>query len=209
MKPTDHDSYIAEAPSYAKPILTRLRGLFHQACPEIEETIKWGRPHFSNQGIVGSMAAFKNYVSLGFFKGTLLADPLGILEPIGKRSGMAAARFSDAGSFPGDEDLLAYIGEAIELNLEGVSRPRAKPATRPELPIPAALSEALPENPSAKQTFEAFPPSHRREYIEWITEAKRETTRDKRIAQTIEWLTEGKQRNWKYAKNRAIHNADT
>ena len=69
---------------------------------------------------------------------------------------------------------------------------------KPELPIPPEFAAALSANPAARAALEGFSPSHRREYVEWISEAKRPETRDKRIAQAIEWLADGKKRNWKY-----------
>ena len=199
MKPADHESYIAAAPEYARPILERLRGLFHHVCPDIEETIKWRQPHFEHAGLIGSMAAFKKYVSLGFFKGALLDDPLGILEPIGE-TGMAVAKFSSREEMPDDAELVPYIQAAIELNRTGVKRPRSTKPTGSQPEIPEFFRRALEGNAAARATFDGFPPSGRREYLDWINEAKREVTRDKRIAQSIEWLSEGKHRNWKYMR---------
>jgi uncharacterized protein YdeI (YjbR/CyaY-like superfamily) len=83
-----------------------------------------------------------------------------------------------------------------------VKVPRAPKARVPgAVTVPADLAAALRRNRKARASFEAFSPSHRREYIEWITEAKREETREKRLATTIEWLEEGKPRHWKYLKS--------
>jgi hypothetical protein len=64
------------------------------------------------------------------------------------------------------------------------------------------LKTALAKNRKARETFEGFSPSHRREYVEWIAEAKGDDTRKRRIATAIEWLSEGKPRNWKYMRSR-------
>ena len=76
--------------------------------------------------------------------------------------------------------------------------PRAKTAPKPPLKTPAAFATALKKNRKAQANFDAFPPSHKREYIEWITDAKQEATRERRIDTAVEWIAEGKQRNWKY-----------
>jgi uncharacterized protein YdeI (YjbR/CyaY-like superfamily) len=64
--------------------------------------------------------------------------------------------------------------------------------------VPQDLKSALARNAKARAAFEGFSPSHRREYVEWIEDAKRDDTRRKRLATAIEWMGEGKPRNWKY-----------
>ena len=193
----DVDAYIASARDFARPILLKLRGLFHKACPKIEETIKWGFPHFEHLGLVGSMAAFKQHVSLGFWKGSVMSDPQGLFQGVGSTS-MSAVKVSTIEDLPPDKVLLAYIKEAVRLNEQEVKVPRpAKQAKRPPK-VPADLAAALKRNKPAGKTFAAFSPSKRKEYIEWITGAKQQATRDRRLATAIEWLAEGKSRNWKY-----------
>jgi uncharacterized protein YdeI (YjbR/CyaY-like superfamily) len=196
----EFDAYIEKAAPFAQPILKRLRKLFHQACPEILEVMKWSFPHFEYKGIVGSMAAFKQHVSYGFWKEKLMRDPENLFTAVGKTS-MGAMKVTSVAELPSDEVLLSYIAEAVALNEAGakVSRPKQKRGTT-ELEIPADLQAALNKKKSALATFESFSPSHRREYIEWITEAKQETTRRKRLSTTIEWLSAGKPRHWKYVK---------
>ena len=191
------DAYIAKAAPFARPILERIREAFHAASPKIEETIKWGVPHFDYKGIVGSMAAFKQHVGWGFWKAKLMKDPAGIL----KGTGMGGARTENVSQLPSKKVLIEYVREAVQLNEEGTKLDRT-PSTRSAKPIevPDDLAAALKKNKKAKTTFDGFPPSHRREYIEWITEAKQEATRAKRLAQAIEWMAEGKPRNWKYMK---------
>ena len=194
------DQYIEKAAPFAQPILKRIRKAFHKAHPEIRETIKWGVPHFEHKGVVGMMAAFKQHVSWGFWKAQLMSDPKGILAKVGETSmgGNKVTRLSD---LPPDEVIVDYVREAVRLNEEGVKverRPRTKATT--DVEVPADLTAALKKNAKAKKAFEGFPPSHRREYVEWITEAKQEATRQKRLATTLEWLSEGKPRNWKYMK---------
>lgn len=194
------DAYIAKSPAYAKPILKKIRSLFHNACPQIEESIKWQCPHFDYKGIVGGMAAFKQYATFGFWKQKLLCDPHKIFNSPSTAS-MIQARFTHVSELPADNILLEYIRAAVALNEQGVKLPARKKRTRrKELPVPDYFVLALKKNKRALTTFESFSPSHKREYVEWITEAKREETRAQRLATAIEWLSQGKPRNWKYMK---------
>ena len=195
----DVDRYIAKAAPFAQPILERIRAAFHQAHPEVTETMKWSFPHFEHKGVLGSMAAFKEHVTWGFWKGALMNDPLGILPRVGETS-MGGLKIRKLEELPKEKDMVAYVREAIRLNEEGVKAERPKREPRGELEVPPELAAALKKAPAAKKTFENFPPSHRNEYVAWIAEAKQEATKQKRVAQTIEWLTEGKSRNWKYVK---------
>lgn len=173
-----------------------LRRLMHRACPGIEETIRWGVPHFDYQGPVAMMAAFKRHASFGFWKQKLMADPAKIFPKPGE-SGMGGRKVRSVSDLPADRVLLSYIHAAIKLNRQGVKHKR--PARRRPAPrTPADLAAALRGNPKAKATFAAFPPSKRRDYIEWLTGAKQDATRKRRLATAIAWMAEGKARNWKY-----------
>ena len=193
------DAYIAKCPEFTRPILEKIRSLFHKACPQIEETIKWGFPHFEYKGIVGSMAGFKRYVSYGFWKAKLMDDPHKLLALMAKAP-MGHANVAKVSELPADKILLDYIRQAVALNEHDVKLPARKKKPRPELQIPDFFILALKKNKRALAIFEAFSPSHKREYVEWITEAKQEETRLKRLATAIEWISEGQPRNWKYMK---------
>lgn len=196
------DAYIAQAAPFAQPILARLREIFLGADPRIAETIKWGIPHYEFEGIVCSMAAFKKHVSYGFWKATAIPDPLGIFSGDPKAS-MAGHKVATVEELPSAEQLAPYLRAAIELNERGEKAPPSKAAAsraKAPLDVPPDLAAALAANAAAKATFDAFPPSHRREYLEWITEAKKPDTRARRIAQAVEMMAEGKSRNWKYEK---------
>jgi uncharacterized protein YdeI (YjbR/CyaY-like superfamily) len=196
----EFDKYIARSAEFARPILTKLRRLFHEACPEIQETMKWSFPHFEYKGIVGSMAAFKQHVSWGFWKGTLLSDPHNLFTGVGDTS-MSGEKVTDVSGLPSDEILLAYIREAVALNEQGVKLPaKKKSAPKKNLELPAYFLAALKKNKKAFAAFDSMSPSHKNEYIEWLTEAKQEATREKRLATALEWIAEGKPRNWKYIK---------
>jgi uncharacterized protein YdeI (YjbR/CyaY-like superfamily) len=197
----DVDRYIEKAAPFAQPILERIRAAFHKAHPDVMETMKWSVPHFEYKGVLGSMAAFKEHVSWGFWKGKLMNDPLGILPPVGETS-MGGLKIRDLKELPKEKDMVAYVREAIRLNEEGVKIERAPREPRGEPEVPAELTAALKKNAAAKKAFEAFSPSHRREYVAWIAEARQEATRQKRIAQAIEWMSEGKSRNWKYERKK-------
>lgn len=191
------DDYVARAAPFARPILKRLRRLARVACPESVETIKWGMPSFVYRGkILCGMAAFKAHATFGFWhRGMekLLAkeigrthDAMGLLGRITKMSDL-----------PADKVLVHYIRTAKKLHDSGApARIKSKP--RPALPVPADLALALRKNRPAAAAWAEFSPSARREYIEWITEAKRPETRQRRLQTTLQWVAEGKPRNWKY-----------
>ena len=199
------DTYIANAAPFAQPILERIRELFHRASPEIEETIKWGAPSFDHQGIVGNMAAFKAHVNAGFWKGEELEELADRFTAVGK-TGMRMLRLTSVDDLPPEDLMLRAIAQAVRLNQEG-TKPAARPEkkkqqrTKVELPpVPDDLAAALAENDAARATFEGFSPSNKKEYILWLTEAKREATRTKRLAQAIEWMAGGKPKDWRYMK---------
>lgn len=194
------DTYIANAAPFARPILKHLRELVHRGCPAATETLKWSMPHFEHAGkILCSMAAFKAHCAFGFWHKRMEQ----VVKTYAERADAAMGGFGRITSLqdlPDDKTMLRYVREAAKLNEATESgRPRAA-ATTPKkaLPVPADLAAALKKNKAAAKTFDGFSPSHRKEYIEWITEAKREETRQKRVATTLEWLAEGKPRNWKY-----------
>ena len=188
------DAYIAKSADFAKPILKHLRGLVHEGCPAVEETIKWSMPHFDYAGApLAGMAAFKAHCAFGFWKGSLIVP--------GSKDAMGQfGRITSVDDLPSDRVILGYVEKAAELNESGVKVPRPVKHPRKEIPMPKDLAAALKKNARARATFEGFRPSHQREYLEWITEAKTEETRNKRLATAIEWMAEGKPRMWKYMK---------
>ena len=195
------DAYIERAAAFAKPILIKLRKLIFQACPDAEEMIKWSFPNYEVHGsMLCSMAAFKEHCAFGFWKASLLKDPDGILHLAERNSMGHLERLSSVKDLPSDKILITYLKEAALLNKNNIKIARKKSAPGKELAIPKALAAALKKNKKAMVTFEGFPPSQRREYIEWISEAKTDVTLDKRLTTTIEWLEQGKTRHWKYKK---------
>lgn len=197
------DAYIAKAQPFAQPILKRLRALVHRGCPEVEETIKWGMPSFEYKGPFCGMAAFKQHAVFGFWKHKLLNDPKGYLEETRAQGGSAMGnlgRITSVKDLPPDSIILDFIRQAKKLNDEGVKLARPKPTEKKPLRIPSYFMAALKKNNKALATFESFSYSNKKDYVEWITEAKTEETRTRRLATAVEWMAEGKVRNWKYIK---------
>jgi uncharacterized protein YdeI (YjbR/CyaY-like superfamily) len=187
------DAYIAKSAEFAKPILRHLRAVVREGCPDAEEKVKWGMPHFDYKGPLAGMAAFKEHCAFGFWKGSLIVP--------GKGDAMGQfGRISSLSDLPKKDVLLGYVRKAVRLNEEGVKVQRTPKGEKKEIPMPPDLSAALKKNANARATYEGFSPSGRREYLEWITEAKGENTRRKRLETAIEWMAEGKRRNWKYQR---------
>ena len=192
------DACIAKSAAFAQPILKHIRKLVHFGCPEVEETIKWQFPSFMYKGMLCGMAAFKNHCTFGFWKHELIFGKEK-LAANGEERGMGQfGRITSLSDLPKDVVLLGYIKEAVRLNDEGIKAPsRAKPKKK-ALIVPDYFMKELKKNTKALAVFEGFSYSHKKEYTEWITEAKAEDTRKRRLETAIQWMTEGKARNWKY-----------
>ncbi len=189
------DRYIAEAADFAQPMLKRLRKLVHAACPDVTETIKWSTPFYEHQGILLATPAFKRHFALIFWQGKTLFKDL----PAKDNPRTKFRRLTSNAELPDDRTLTRYIRAAVALNEAGVKpppRPRAK--AKPAIPVPDYFLTALKANPAALAAFEQFSPSCKREYLEWITDAKCEETRTKRLQSALAWIAKGKSRNWKY-----------
>lgn len=190
------DAYIARSAEFARPILTHLRDTVHAACPGVEETMKWNAPHFMYRGMLAGMAAFKAHCAFGFWKGSLIAGSMG--DKASAAMGQFG-RITSVADLPARRVLAGYVKQAMKLNENGVTAPRQKAGKpKPAIRVPPDLAAALKRNRKARETFENLSPSHRREYLEWITEAKAAETRKRRLASAVEWMAEGKSRNWKY-----------
>jgi uncharacterized protein YdeI (YjbR/CyaY-like superfamily) len=190
------DAYIARSASFAHPILHELREIVHEGCPEVEETMKWSRPFFLYKGMFCNMSAFKEHCTLGFWKGRQILDAAATAsatEAMGQ-----FGRITSLKDLPSRRVLIGYVKKAKQINDEGTKGPAKTRAPKPSLGVPDSLAAALKGNKKALANFDLLRPSHQREYIEWILEAKTEATRQRRLATTVEWLAEGKSRNWKY-----------
>ncbi len=191
------DDYIAKSADFAKPILNRIRAIVHEGCPDVEETMKWSFPHFMHQGILCSMASFKAHCAFGFSKEQVMTGA-------GGRGGAGTPQFGRVTSLkdlPTRAVFLRLVREAARLNEDGVKPPpQATPDRSRAVRAPADLLAALRNNATARAAYDDMSPSHKREYIEWITEAKRDETRKRRVAAAVEWMAEGKIQNWKYVR---------
>lgn len=194
------DAYIAKSADFAKPILNHLRELVHKTCPDVEEKIKWGMPHFDYKGPMCGMAAFKQHMAFGFWKASLMKDKA-LLDTAKSEVAMGhLGRITSLKDLPADKKLIAYIKEAMELNDKGIKVPvKTKTGEKKELTVPDYFTKAVNKNKEAKKVFENFSYSNKKEYVEWITGAKTEETRNSRLQTAVEWMAEGKIRNWKYA----------
>ena len=196
------DAYIEKKANFAQIILNHVRKLVHKACPGVEETIKWGMPFFDYKGsTLCHMAGFKEHCSFSFWKAKLMEDPEGILQVEDRGAMGNFDRITSLKDLPSDKILIAYIKEAARLNDENIKAVPKKKAAVAVLDVPVDLTAALKKNKKAQTVFDNFSPGKRKDYIEWITEAKTEATKFKRIETAVQWIAEGKGRNWKYEKN--------
>ncbi|MEP6645646.1 MAG: YdeI/OmpD-associated family protein [Saprospiraceae bacterium] len=201
----DHriDDYIKNAQPFAKPILKHLRELVHKANPDVQETIKWNFASFDYKGTYVAMAAFKEHAAFGFWKAALLKDPKGYLSDRANQGGDAMGhlgRITSLEDLPPDKVIIDFIKQAKKLNDDNVKLPPRSKAVKEEIEVPDYFMTALKKNKKALATFNQFSPSNKREYLVWVTEAKREETRMERLKTAVEWMSEGKIRNWKYVR---------
>lgn len=189
------DAYINKSRDFAKPILRHLRAVAHAGCPDCEETLKWGAPSFTYKGIVCIMAAFKEHCAFALWKGSLITGKA-------RRDGMGSlGKITSLGDLPPKKVLIGYVKKAAKLNEQGVKSPtRSKDRPKKTIRIPPELKAALARNAKARAQFSDFSPSRRREYCQWISGAKGEDTRARRLKSAVKWIAEGKPQNWKYMK---------
>jgi uncharacterized protein YdeI (YjbR/CyaY-like superfamily) len=195
------DGYIAQSETFAKPILEHWRQLVHASCPNVVEAVKWGIPHFDYKGdFMCVMASYKNHCSFTFIKAELMNDPRlqnsKSLKPIQRFLG----KITKLSDLPTDEDFIALLAEAIDLNERGIKITTSKSNVPKVLETPDYFAEKLATNPQAKAIFESKSPSFRKEYIVWISEAKTDATRQKRMEEALAWIAEGKGRFWQLKK---------
>ncbi len=197
------DAYIEKSQPFAKPILKKLRELIHKGNPDVEETIKWGMPSFDYKGPFCSFASFKEHAAFGFWKYQLFKDPDNYLQDISNKGGNAMGNFGRITSLkdlPPDKVIIDFVKQAKKINDDGIKLQPKQKKPKAELVVPDYLQNVLKKNKKAEKNFNNFSYSHKKEYIEWIAEAKTDDTKNKRIETAIEWISEGKSRNWKYMK---------
>ena len=185
------DAYIAKAQPFARPILEKVRERVHAVVPDIEEAMKWSTPTYCKDGkIVLGTAAFKAHAALHFWRG----------QELGVDASMDA--MGQFGKLTSLEDLPSNLDEliakAVDLTMSVPAPRKTKHAPKPAPEMHPEFAAALAKAPKARVVLDGFSPSAQREYLEWISEAKQDATRQKRIGDAIQWLSEGKRRNWKY-----------
>lgn len=187
------DEIINESAAFAQPVMRKLRGWVHKYAPSVEEAVKWGHSSFMYRGkILCGMAAFKQHCTFGFWHKVMNQDQSG--EAMGQFGRMTSVK-----DLPSEAEFAEMVRRATKLEDDGVKPPRyAKKKAKPPVVVPDDLAAALKRNKKALAAFDGFPPSCRREYVEWITEAKRAETREKRLLTAVEWIADGKRRNWQY-----------
>jgi hypothetical protein len=194
------DAYIEKSAGFAKPILSHIRSVIHKACPDVEETIKWGFPHFDYKGeMMCNMAAFKQHATMGFWKAALMKDPMLVANAKTETAMGHTGQMKTMKDIPSDKKITSWIKDAMQLNDKGIKLP-PRPKSVEAVKEPDYFMAALKKNKKALEAYSKFPNGAKKEYILWITEAKTATTRDSRMATAVEWISEGKQRNWKYQK---------
>jgi uncharacterized protein YdeI (YjbR/CyaY-like superfamily) len=195
------DLYISKSAEFAKPILLHLRELVHVACPDVQETIKWSFASFDYKGPMCSMASFKQHCAFGFWKASLMKDKSLVSNAESESAMGHYGKITSLKDLPSDKKIIAHIKEAMMLNEKEIKLPPKKiTAAKKVVVVPDYFLKQLQKNKKAFTTFNNFSPSHKREYVEWITEAKTEETKNRRMKSAIEWMSEGKSRNWKYIK---------
>lgn len=198
------DDYIAKSADFAKPILKHFRELVHKTCPDVEETMKWSFPHFDYKGsMMCSMASFKQHMAINFWKAPIMKGGEKLVAMAKTEEAMGhLGKIASLKDLPKDTVLAKYIKEAMRLNDEGVKFSYASKAsaTKTELKIPDYFLKAVSKNKKALKTFEGFSNSNKKEYVNWVVDAKTEATRESRLKTSVEWMSEGKIKNWKYVK---------
>ncbi len=194
------DAYIAKSADFAKPILEHIRALVHKACPQVQEKMKWSMPFFDYKDeMLCHMASFKQHAVMGFWKASLMKNAVLVQNAKSEVAMGHLGRITALKDLPADKKIVVWIKEAMALNDKGIKLPaKIKTTDKKEVAVPDYITNAFKKNKKALQTFEKFSYSHKKEYVQWITEAKTEATKNKRLASAIEMLTDGKSKNWKY-----------
>jgi uncharacterized protein YdeI (YjbR/CyaY-like superfamily) len=191
------DAYIGKSQGFAQPILEHLREIVHEGCPDVVETIKWSMPAFDYKGPLCGFAGFKEHCAFHFWKSSLILDA----EDKKERTAMGSfGRITSIKDLPPKKKLVEYVRRAAELNDRGIKVARAKPKQGQTIEAPAFMMAAIKKNKKSLATWQGFPYGKKKDYVEWVTEAKGKETRARRLQTTVEWLAEGKGRNWKYER---------
>jgi uncharacterized protein YdeI (YjbR/CyaY-like superfamily) len=195
------DEYINKSEEFAQPILLHLRKIIHLACPDVEETIKWSFPNFEYKGqILCSMTSFKKHCSFGFWLGAEMEDPENILSKVGNTNMGNFGKITTLNSLPDDNIIINYIHQAMKLSESGTKKKTSNIKDKKSLEIPVYIIEFIEKYPKAKDVFNNFSNSCKKEYVQWIEEAKQVSTKLKRLEKAVSMMEEGKEFNWQYKK---------
>ena len=188
------DAYLARVQPFARPILEHVRERVHTVVPDVEETLKWSMPAYTRNGaILLITAAFKSHVALNFWRGQEMRGDAAKDDAMGQ-----FGKITSLGDLPANAELDALMAEATRLATAPKAPRKVKHEPKPPAEVHPEFAAALAANPKAKTALDGFAPSARRDYLDWIADAKQDATRAKRIATAVEWLAEGKKRHWKY-----------
>lgn len=193
------NKYISNAPISQQKILSKLREIIHKASLDIEEKIRWSHPHFDYMGKgMCFIQALKERVTFGFWFGDkiynspkLSKEAKAIYETMGN--------LTDVSQIPSTKLIIEEIHLAMKL-IESGNRDVKEKKVKPQLVIPDYLSLRFKKDKTANSSFSKMSPSHQREYVDWIIDAKTDETRENRISTMMSQVKEGKSKNWKYIK---------
>lgn len=178
------DNYLISKEPFANEINSILRELIHKAFPEVVEDWKWGTPVFQRNELVCGFAGFKKHVSLHFFKGAYMSDRHGLFTDDCSAQHSRTIKYASKKDIDTNK-LTDYLKEAFDQS--GVPLKKAT-AVKKEFVVPELLLQALDKNTLAKKNFKNMANTYRKEYAQHISDAKRESTRLRRLEKVIQNL---------------------
>jgi len=188
------DEAFSKFTGFQKEYCNHLRKLIHKAMPDVKEDWKWG-PNFNVNGMVCGVWGFKDHVKLVFFKGSAMKDTYKLFNQGKENEGNRSINFSSADKID-DKKIIEYLKEAAEINRKGIKLVKKEI----KVVMPAILVKALNKDKASKTYFESLAPSHRRDYADYISQAKQEETQLRRLDKVMEMLTDKRTLNDKYMK---------
>lgn len=192
-KTTDPDEWLERAPDFSRPGAAQLREWFLTWEPDLSEAVKWNNLCFSGRKLVAGIAACQKHLSIFFFRGIELADPSGLFTASSEgNTSIRSVRLTSLEKL-NPTALRRLLHAAVELDAEP-ALPRVPKAPREPWPVPKFFADALKANRKAAAFFESLRPTYQREYLVWVSTAKRDETRDRRVAETLAALAKG--RKW-------------
>ena len=191
-KTKDPDEWLETAPDFSRPLAAELRESFFRWEPDLAESIKWNTLSFTGRKLVCALSPCKKHFAIVFFRGTELPDPAELFTAGETNTNIRSVRVTEPARL-NREALRTLLHAAVELDAQP-DVPRAPQRQREPWPEPDFFTTALKTNRTAAAGFQKLSPSCQREYLVWLTTAKREETRAARLAQTLAALVTG--RKW-------------